>query len=400
MTDSPGQDDAGSDSPSSDDPAAEAPAPGASASAPPEPGRRRRRPLTLRKKLLFASVFVVVLCGTAELVTRVVDATLRKANPASHDPARTMYRADPFMQVVLRPGAKLVDPEQTFEINRLGFRGPEIEGLKAKGTTRVICVGASTTFGHSAADDATTWPRLLEGKLKAAFPGRNIEVINAGVPGYTTFHNLPNLALKLLPLEPDVVVFYQGVNDLAQHTKLARDPTGYRIVRPKRTSHGVLTKAKESSLLYLVLRNQIQAWRRKSVPKPEGFGSELDPAAPRAYERNLRGMITLTKEAGATPVLVTFASRYRPQPTPEQEKQEWVAMHSAQLSYAGLLAGHKRYNEVVRKLAKRYEAPVAEGEPLSGKPEHFSDSVHLTDAGREALAEAVFPVVKAALDSK
>lgn len=383
-----------SDSPPSPEAASEAPA-SPTEGAP----RRRRRPLSRKKKLLFAGVLVLGSLGLAEVAVRIGDAA-RGANVASHDPARTMYRPDPFMQVVLRPKAELIDPEQTFKINRLGFRGPEFEGPKPAGTIRVICVGASTTFGHSAPSDATTWPRLLEGKLREALPGQTIQVINAGVPGYTTFHNLPNLGLRLLPLEPDVVVFYQGVNDLAQNAKLARDPTGYRIVRPKRTSHGVLTKAKESSLLYLVLRNQIQAWRRKHVPRPEGLKSELDPAAPRSYERNLRGMITLTKEAGATPVLVTFASRYVAEPTPEQEQAAWVDMHLASLDYAGLFAGHKRYNEVVRTLAKRYQAPLAEGEVLSGRQEMFTDSVHLTEPGRQGLAEIVFPVVKAALEAR
>tara|TARA_R110002072_G_scaffold4785_1_gene33385 strand:- start:221 stop:559 length:339 start_codon:yes stop_codon:yes gene_type:complete len=111
-------------------------------------------------------------------------------------------------------------------------------------------------------------------------------------------------------------------------------------------------------------------------------------------------MITLTKEAGATPVLVTFGSRYLRQPTPEQERAAWVDMHLAALNYEGLLAGHKRYNEVVRALAKRYQAPLVEGEVLSGNQELFSDSVHLTEAGRRALAELVFPVVKAALEGR
>jgi len=386
------------DSPSPAEEPADSPAPQAEPPSGASP-RRRRRPLSRKKKLAFASVFLVLSLGTAEIVTRVADAA-RGANVASHDPARTMFRPDPFMQVVLRPGAELIDPEQTFKINRLGFRGPDFEGPKPAGTIRVICVGASTTFGHSAPSDATTWPRLLEGKLREALPGQTIQVINAGVPGYTTFHNLPNLALRLLPLEPDVVVFYQGVNDLAQQSKLARDPTGYRVVRPKRTSHSVLTKAKESSLLYLVLRNQIQAWRRKHVEAPEGLGSEIDAAAPRAYERNLRGMVTLTKEAGATPVLVTFGSRYLSQPTPEQERAAWVDMHLAALNYEGLVAGHKRYNEIVRAVAKRYQAPLAEGEALSGQQELFSDSVHLTEPGRRALADVVFPLVKAALEGR
>src|SRR5262249_14981942 len=50
----------------------------------------------------------------------------------------------------------------------------------------------------------------------ARSPGRyrSAEVINAGVPGYSTLENLIFLESRGIFLNPDVVVLYQGLNDL------------------------------------------------------------------------------------------------------------------------------------------------------------------------------------------
>ena len=44
-------------------------------------------------------------------------------------------------------------------------------------------------------------------------PDRNITVINAGLPAYTSFQSLMYLKLRGLQLRPDLVLFYHKVND-------------------------------------------------------------------------------------------------------------------------------------------------------------------------------------------
>ncbi len=52
-------------------------------------------------------------------------------------------------------------------------------GPKAQGTWRIVAIGDSVTHGWGI-EEPKTWVRLLEGELRAK--GRNVEVINAGVP--------------------------------------------------------------------------------------------------------------------------------------------------------------------------------------------------------------------------
>lgn len=378
-------------------PSESSPAPAAAGSGPTPPHGPRRRRVSGRRKALFALITLLLLLVLGELTTRVVDAFVRKANFASHDPATHLYQPDPFLQLSLIPGARLVDPAQTITVDSRGFRAASELALPGpEGAFRVVCVGGSTTFGASAPTDDATYPALLERKLRAAFPGRTIDVVNAGVPGYTTFHNLPNLALRVLPLEPDAVVFYEAVNDLPLHRKLAGDPWTHRVVRAKKAEHSLLDRLLGHSLLFLVVRNQYEeAQRRNLRAPPADLPDAVDPAGPRAFERNYRGMIALTRAAGAEPVVVTFASALVPEPTPEDERLAWDGMYATGVSYQGLRAAYATYNGIARRLAAEGPATLAEADPvMTGRRELFTDLVHLTEAGRERLSDVVFEAIR------
>jgi lysophospholipase L1-like esterase len=98
-------------------------------------------------------------------------------------------------------------------INNQGLRGPDFTVEKAPGTTRVLTLGASSTFGYHDRDDET-YPHYLEEDLngRGAGAGR-FEVINFGVPHATTSNILALFLAEGVPLRPDVVTFYEGAND-------------------------------------------------------------------------------------------------------------------------------------------------------------------------------------------
>lgn len=98
--------------------------------------------------------------------------------------------------------------------NAYGFRGKPFNIKKAKGTFRIITLGGSTTYTTKVKNDEKTYPFLLESILHNSYNHRNVEVINAGVPGYESFQTLINLQFKVLELEPDLIIYYHGVNDV------------------------------------------------------------------------------------------------------------------------------------------------------------------------------------------
>ncbi len=117
------------------------------------------------------------------------------------------------------PNQKRTDKDETGEsfdvtINEHGFRGRDFTISKPPGLIRVVTLGASSTFGYHARDD-DTYPRYIEELLSQECPHRRFEVINLGVPHLDSEQILALFLAEGLALEPDVVTFYEGVNDAA-----------------------------------------------------------------------------------------------------------------------------------------------------------------------------------------
>jgi lysophospholipase L1-like esterase len=95
---------------------------------------------------------------------------------------------------------------------------------KQPGTIRIVCLGDSVTFGFRVPvvwpDKPTEYdpewlpyPMLLEKQLRAANPGRSIEVITMAVPGYTSHQGLAWLRRDIDNLKPDLMTVSFGWND-------------------------------------------------------------------------------------------------------------------------------------------------------------------------------------------
>ena len=100
-------------------------------------------------------------------------------------------------------------------INSDGFRGNEIIN---DGKYRIIFLGGSTMFGIITTSDETTIPALVEKKLNEK--NLNVQVINAGIPSATSIDELYLLQNDLLKYNPDLVVMYDGWNDIGERNKM------------------------------------------------------------------------------------------------------------------------------------------------------------------------------------
>jgi lysophospholipase L1-like esterase len=135
----------------------------------------------------------------------------------------TPLREDPYLLWSNQPNAtrtRFVDPQAfgsttqwTIENNSQGFRGPELrQDSLVEEAYRVLCIGDSVTFGFNG-DQDDTYPAQLSRALKLIRPDKNIEVINAGVPGWSWLQGLRFLEMRAMTLEPDLVIMAHGVND-------------------------------------------------------------------------------------------------------------------------------------------------------------------------------------------
>lgn len=118
----------------------------------------------------------------------------------------------------VRAEPELAHTEFTYDA-RIGWQNYRpLRGLagippRRAGVARVLAVGDSSCYGVEVAADRTFAARLSE-KLGAA-SGREVEVLNGGVAGFSSSQTLAYLERRLTPsvVRPDVILTYVGHND-------------------------------------------------------------------------------------------------------------------------------------------------------------------------------------------
>jgi len=109
--------------------------------------------------------------------------------------------------------------------NSLGYRGDEIDIPKPKGEFRIVCMGGSTTYTGKVEDYTLAYPALLEKELRAKGYD-NVKVINSGIDGWSSYESLINFELRVLDLEPDMIIIYHATNDI--HPRFVWPPEAYK----------------------------------------------------------------------------------------------------------------------------------------------------------------------------
>ncbi|MEM6572557.1 MAG: SGNH/GDSL hydrolase family protein [Planctomycetota bacterium] len=192
-----------------------------------EPASDATRPRGRRRRAVVVAVALVFSPLVAEIVARATGVR----GLVLHDQAGRRYAAGkpPLPHRLLPGGSTTVVYRRrdgtavrsaTMTVNAAGFRGP----LPADGDPRIVCIGDSHTFGFGV-DDGEPWPRRLEDALHA-LGVEQAEVLNLGVGGYESPHELVRLRDDAFVHAPDIVVWQWFVNDL-QMPAAARPRTGW-----------------------------------------------------------------------------------------------------------------------------------------------------------------------------
>lgn len=117
----------------------------------------------------------------------------------------------------LNPGIFFLSDESPCRINSLGFRGEEVSTSKPVHTFRICCLGDSCTFGLKVKEEEA-YPACLQ-KCLSERGAQKFQVVNCGVPGYSSFQGLIQLKTRILGLDPDLITLYFGFNDMTPAVK-------------------------------------------------------------------------------------------------------------------------------------------------------------------------------------
>ena len=157
------------------------------------------------RKLLFSMLPVSGLLVLGECSARVVGTEECAAIEPRAGDWETM-EGHPELLWRLEPDTLFESPAGTTRINSVGLR-EELEPSEPRreGEKRIIVTGDSSIYGWGVRDDET-YAVYLERELRSRLPGRRVEVINLGVPGYSTEQTVRLLEQVGWSYAPDLVV--------------------------------------------------------------------------------------------------------------------------------------------------------------------------------------------------
>lgn len=299
-----------------------------------------------------------------------------------------------------------------FRINSHGFRGPEVAAAKRPGTVRIVCLGGSTTFDIGSVGPHRPWPEVLEAELRRGLATTRVEVLNLAVPGATSLDSLIDLQTRALRLAPNLVVVYQGHNDLIYSLPGPAGADDLLLPWEDRPRGWIKRWLTRNSLLYAKSQLRVaRLWnglarlvlRRPPEPpsaeaRERAIGRGLD-----AFRDNLRSVAAICRAHGITLAL----------PQLIVPRADGAALSGCRpcrqlpAAYGGLPAerihaAFASYDHVLSELSARGQAwyvPTAGWVPSADG--YYHDAVHFGPEGSRLmgrrLADALAPLVREAL---
>jgi lysophospholipase L1-like esterase len=291
--------------------------------------------------------------------------------------------------------------------NSLGFRGPEPPADFSQDLT-IVAVGGSTTECFDLAEDKT-WPHDLDMKLQRDFA--HVWLDNAGLSGNSTFGHYILMQDYLVKLQPKVVLFLVGINDVglqserdfderiheinfrsmerflasaAVHSELATAALNlYRFYFPKSTMINNQNDPQETDLRKLppfAVSKEAQA----AIIK-DHQDHYLGP-----YKKRLEKLITICRNHNIIPVLLTQPVLYGNMVDPTTKVDLGHKFVAKDMNGATAWEVLELYNDVTRRVGRKRGVLVIDlAREMPKDSCYYFDLMHYTNAGADKVADLI-----------
>ena len=254
---------------------------------------------TVVKKFIFALAAFILVLLVMEGLARIAETIVNDVRLAGGK----WYVYSPELGWERKPGFKGRLYDTTREFDSQGFISADTAQAKDPVGKKVLCVGDSNTFGNRV-PVGSTFVELLDDRLP------DMDVINLGVPGYSSFQGYESLLRYLPELKPKIVVISFNYNDRRYVLSGSDADSDQKFQRMPRQH--ALDPLLENFCLYRSLRTLcgqlgiVQKSARDShrVDKKVRLDALPVRVGPERYRENLKRMVELAKDNGAAVIFL------------------------------------------------------------------------------------------------
>ena len=312
--------------------------------------------------------------------------------------------------------------------NQFGLRGHPISLVKPAKTIRIAFLGASTTvnfhpFAFSYPEHVEHW---LNRFAEANHYDVRFEALNGGREGVNSNDVAAILREELLPLDPDLAVYYEGANQFTTANLMVRPiipPRTAIDARDPLVQHKLPEFLRTHFAIGDLLDRALNGFRTVGEPRKPSYRlqwpDEVDKGNPNpdspylplqlpAIVKDLDTIRAGLHSIGGSLAVCSF-EWYAPSGaplSPTRHEQIYQQLNTVlwPLQYADIRRLNDFQNRVLRNYAASRKIPFLDvaGE-IPQDPDLFVDAIHMTEVGERVKAWIVFqqlvPVIRRLIDS-
>lgn len=289
-------------------------------------------------------------------------------------------------------------------VNSEYYRDELLAKKTSEDVFRILVIGGSAAFDLFKRDEET-WPEQLKRKL-AAISGRKIEIINAGTPGYSTWHSYRLLQEKLDHWNPDLILIYHMYNDWVIPSGASQEDVtnSYRVAAKANYISWVAHPNPTLETLSIIAPNAVDFvrgafvgflfrihqdasigyWCNKKIASKNGARAAFGN-----FKQTLSDILLLLQKHNLPSVVITQPLLLKPQANQEEKAlyKSSFCGKSTEVVFADFLMAQKTLAEVANNFSLATHLDASSFVPAN--PKYFHDEVHLTLAGSTLLAESI-----------
>ena len=279
---------------------------------------------------------------------------------------------------------------------RNGYRGDVFPEEKIDGEFRIVFLGGSFVFAPESPDE-DDWPRRAESLIRQA-GYEEVRILNAGVPGHTTFDSIARLLAEIHAFRPDLVVLCHAWNDMKYFNRITVTQSPLRVNRPllkpthKNFPPSLATRLADRFHLVRLIKALPTMFRGRLdneglLPQAD-FQDKVSRLGLAQFRLNLRTFTDVCRNIKARPVLLVQPSLMTL--ANESEVRELVAYHWVSMTHRAVCDAFLECEQAMHATATDKSCAVWDyTNDFEGRSEYFVDHVHLSRAGSAAFARLI-----------
>jgi len=280
---------------------------------------------------------------------------------------------------------------------RDGYRGEYFPKVKEENEIRMFVMGGSQVFDQEALLNED-WPHIIQKNLQQK-NFSTIRVINAGVPGHSTFDSFARILSEIRLFSPDYIILCHTHNEFLNYRNMSISQTPLKIMPSLSSSTyddysiSLIEKTAEKSQIYLRLKyfgELMDIKIRNKQKMSRGLKEFVTDGAYEQMKLNINMFIDLCQRIDAKPILLTQASAVTPGNFNSSTIKNYLKRSPLGMDARTYYKSFNKADSLIKEIASNRDVLFLDlSNTHSGNLDYFVDAVHFSHKGSYAIAQSV-----------